>query len=222
MRCLIVSAFVLTLLPGTALAKVTLSSQTTVLIDPHEPGPIQLAAKDLASDLRKVFGTPVQVVNQRSEAGPVIIVVAFDYNLPARVARPSGWERFRIQAVKKPWPGAPSRQAMVLTGSDVRGTIYAIYQFSQQFLGVDPLYWWTDHPPAYRATVDVPSGFSETQAPAFRYRGFFINDEDLLTEWRSGIPDGADISLETWNRIFEAILRLKGNMVLPGTWIFPY
>jgi hypothetical protein len=222
MRCLIISAFVLTLLPGAALAKVTLSSQTTVLIDPHEPGPIQLAAKDLASDLRTVFVTPVQVVNQRSEAGRVTIVVAFDYNLPAMVARPSGWERFRIQAVNRPWPGAPSRQAVVLTGSDVRGTIYAIYQFSQQFLGVDPLYWWTDHPPAHRATVDVPSGFSETQAPAFRYRGFFINDEDLLTGWRSGIPDGADISLETWNRIFEAILRLKGNMVLPGTWIFPY
>ncbi|MGH9447090.1 MAG: glycosyl hydrolase 115 family protein, partial [Terriglobia bacterium] len=212
----------MSLVSTAALAKITLNSRSTVLIDAREPGPIQLATKDLASDLQKVFGHPVRIVNQPSEAGPVTICVAFNYNLPKTVAKPSGWERLRIQSVRNPWPGSPAREAIVLTGSDALGTIYAIYQFSRQFLGVDPLYWWTDHPPARRAKVDVPDGFSESQAPVFHYRGFFINDEDLLTGWRSGIPDDADISLKTWNRIFEAILRLKGNMVIPGTWIFPY
>ncbi|MGH9583860.1 MAG: glycosyl hydrolase 115 family protein, partial [Bryobacteraceae bacterium] len=58
--------------------------------------------------------------------------------------------------------------------------------------------------------------------PVFKYRGFFINDEDLLTGWapaRKGAQTG--ISLAVWNKIYETILRLKGNMVTPGTWIFP-
>ncbi len=221
-RRLLVSACIAEIFCGIALAQITLNSQTTVFIDPREPVPIQRAAKDLASDFERVFGHPIRMVHQSSETSSATIAVAYDYNLPKAVTRPTGWERLRIQSVANPWPGSPARQAVILTGSDVRGTIYAIYQFSQQFLGVDPLYWWTDHPPQSKSEVNVPADFVETQAPAFRYRGFFINDEDLLTGWRPGIPDGADISLKTWNRIFEAILRLKGNMVIPGTWIFPY
>jgi hypothetical protein len=57
--------------------------------------------------------------------------------------------------------------------------------------------------------------------PVFKYRGFFINDEDLLTGWAPGGKSGTGISLEIWNKIYETILRLKGNMVAPGTWIFP-
>lgn len=221
-RCLLISAWIAEMFCGIALAQITLNFQTTVFIDPREPAPIQAAARDLESDLEKAFGHPIRMVHQSSETSSVTIGVAYDYNLPKTVTKPAGWERLRIQLVTNPWPGSPARQAVVLAGSDVRGTIYAIYQFSQQFLDVDPLYWWTDHPPQRRSEVKVPADFVETQAPAFRYRGFFINDEDLLTGWRSGIPDGADISLKTWNRIFEAILRLKGNMVIPGTWIFPY
>ncbi|MGH9395511.1 MAG: glycosyl hydrolase 115 family protein [Terriglobia bacterium] len=221
-RRLLMCVFILDVFCGAAFAKITVTSRTVIFIDPREPAPIQMATKDLASDLQKVFGHPARIVHQLSATSPVTIWIAFDYSLPKVVARPSGWERFRIQAVYRPRAGSPARQAIVLTGSDVRGTIYAVYQFSQQFLGIDPLYWWTDHPPERQSQVFVPDGYAETQAPAFRYRGFFINDEDLLTGWRSGIPDGADISLKTWNRIFEAILRLKANMVIPGTWIFPY
>ncbi|MDE3179411.1 MAG: glycosyl hydrolase 115 family protein, partial [Acidobacteriota bacterium] len=221
-RRLLICAAAFVLCGGAAFARVTVNSKTSIFIDAREPGPIQLAAKDLASDLQKVFGHPVRIVHEPSAASPVTLWIAFNHDLPKSVTRPAGWEQFRIQAVVNPWPGSPVRQGIVLTGSGVRGTIYAIYQFSQQFLGVDPLYWWTDHPPARRQAVAVPDGYSETQGPVFRHRGFFINDEDLLTGWRSGIPDGADISLKTWNRIFEAILRLKGDMVIPGTWIFPY
>lgn len=223
-RALLIVAitFILSTFPCTVFGKITVNSRTTVLIDPREPEPIRLAAKDLGSDLEKVFGSPARIVREPSEAGRVTICIAFNYNLPGTVAKPKGWERLQIQAVRDAWPGSPARQAIILTGSDVRGTIYAIYQFSQQFLGVDPLYWWTDHPPARRSRISVPDRRSESEAPGFRYRGFFINDEDLLTGWRSGIPDGADIRLETWNRIFDAILRLKGNMVIPGTWVFPY
>jgi hypothetical protein len=105
------------------------------------------------------------------------------------------------------------------TGVD---TIYAIYQFSQEFLGVDPLYWWTDHEPRHRRRIELAENIRITSEPRFRYRGWFLNDEDLLTGWHPGTRDGTGISLEVWDHIFEALLWLKGNMVVPGTWIFPY
>jgi hypothetical protein len=138
---------------------------------------------------------------------------ALNYNLPAGEERPEGAERLRIHA---------RRNEVLLTGSDVRGAIYAVYEFSQRFLGVDPFWWWTDHQPARRTAVRVPASFSLTQGPVIRYRGWFINDEDLLTGWKPGIADRTGIALEVWDKLFEALLRLKGNMVVPGTFIFPY
>ena len=204
-------------------AQVAISSTTTLLIDRDEPGPIQKAAIDLASDMEKVFGAPVQVVHRPADAKATTIWIGFKGQLPKGVERPSGWEVLSLQLVRDPSPPSPIRHAIVLTGSDVRGTIYAVYQFSQEFLGVDPLYWWTDHPPARRTQVTLPHDFKETQGPpTFRYRGWFTNDEDLLTGWAPGIADQTGISLATWDRVFEAILRLKGNMVCPGTFNFPY
>jgi Glycosyl hydrolase family 115 len=51
---------------------------------------------------------------------------------------------------------------------------------------------------------------------------FFPNDEDLLTGWiLAEKGEQAGISLKTWDNVYETILRLKGNMVVPGTWTFP-
>ncbi len=210
-----IAAAALLLLASPASARLAIDANTAIVIDPAEPGPIQKAARDLAADCRAVFGRPVRVVPNTSAASSPLIWIAFQHDLPNAVKRPSGWEQLHIQALQ-------DRRAVVLTGSDMRGTIYAIYQFSQQFLGVDPLYWWTDHAPQRRSRIEIPDNFSETAGPRVRYRGWFINDEDLLTGWKPGFRDGTGISLSTWDRIFEALLRLKGNMIVPGTWIFPY
>lgn len=204
---------ILCLLCPAAYARVTVTAATTILIDNAEPGPLQKAAADLAGDFQRVFGQRGRIVHSPSQAGASVIWIALDKPLPPGVTRPSGWETLRIQALSN---------GVALTGSDTRGAIYAVYQFSQQFLGVDPLYWWTDHAPARRTEAFVDDRFSLTQGPAWHFRGWFLNDEDLFTGWKPGIADGTGISLELWDHIFEAILRLKGDMVVPGTWIFPY
>jgi Ni/Co efflux regulator RcnB len=118
----------------------------------------------------------------------------------------------------------PTRQRVIcLTGADMRGTIYAIYEFSESILGVDPMYLWTDKQPAKRVSIALPADFAKTYpSPVFKYRGFFPNDEDLLTGWVVP-PKGEQcgIALSVWDQIYETILRLKGNMVVPGTWTFP-
>jgi hypothetical protein len=210
------------LLPGAAWGRVVVNASTTLMIDSREPEPLQKAAADLAADFERVFGQRAKVIHNPSESGASVIWIALEKNVPRQVSRPSAWENLRIQALENPGSGSPARNAVVLTGSDVRGAIYSIYQFSQQFLGVDPLYWWTDHAPLRRSEVDLPDNFSLTAGPAFHFRGWFLNDEDLFTGWKPGTTEGTGISLTLWDHIFEAILRLKGDMVVPGTWIFPY
>jgi hypothetical protein len=200
------------LLAAPLAAQVTLDANLTLAIDPREPGPIQKAARDLGSDLRKVFGKEVRTAAQPSSSG-ASIVIAFRYNLPAGVARPTTPETLLIQA---------KGRSLVLTGSDVRGTIYAIYEFSRSRLGVDPFWYWTDHDPPRRASLKLAANLREQDGPpVFRYRGWFNNDEDLLTGWKPGDAEGSCISLEAWDHVFEALLRTRGNMITPGTFIFP-
>ncbi|HKO12402.1 MAG TPA: glycosyl hydrolase 115 family protein [Acidobacteriaceae bacterium] len=192
-----------------------LRAPITLVLAPGEPQPVREAANDLASDMQKVFGTKPTIAGQPAASGTAIEIGAAGHLPEAmRPADVSAPESFSI-AVKD--------HTVVLAGADMRGTIYAIYQFSQDYLGVDPLYYWTDHEPARRASIPLPAGLAKAfPPPVFRYRGFFINDEDLLTGWAPGEKkDHTGISLAAWNKVYETILRLKGNMIVPGTWIFP-
>jgi hypothetical protein len=188
---------------------VVITANTPVIVDPREPLALRKAAADLASDLEKVFGRKPEL---RAE-GSAGIVIALERNLPTGIQRPKGREVLEIRGLKN---------AVLLTGSDMRGAIYAVYQFSQSFLGVDPMYFWTDHAPARRSSVPIADGLRITDGPpSIRYRGWFINDEDLLTGWKPGNAQGTGIALEVWDKLFESVLRLKGNMIVPGTFLFP-
>ena len=198
---------------------IVLDSSLTIFESPDDPAPIHKAVEDLAGDFQSVLRTRPKIVNSMEDAGPVTIRVAEQAQLPASM-RPglTAFESFSISAQT-----AKKARAVVLTGADMRGTIYAIYEFSQEFLGIDPLYYWTDQQPRRRSSIAIPASLRKSfPAPVFKYRGFFINDEDLLTGWAPGeAKDKTGISLDVWNKIYETILRLKGNMVAPGTWIFP-
>jgi hypothetical protein len=189
-----------------------------------EPRPVHRATEDLRSDFAKVFGRAPRVVTRLEDAGPKAILIGQNANLPAGVscATASGTEAFAFSVVNAGSGAAPQR-VVCLTGADMRGIIYAIYEFSQRVLGVDPMYLWTDREPTKRASILLPGDFARTYpSPVFRYRGFFPNDEDLLTGWiPAGKGEQTGISLKVWDQVFETILRLKGNMVVPGTWIFP-
>ncbi len=203
---------------------IIIDSTVTLLLAPDEPQPLEAAAEDLQSDFAKVLGSKPQIVRSADAAGPVTIWIGEISMLPEGL-RPVGLsksESFSISAARGQLKSRAHR-IVSLAGADLRGTIYAIYQFSEEYLAVDPLYYWTDHEPPRRARIELPASLNrQFPAPVFKYRGFFINDEDLLTGWAPGeTKDHTGISLQVWNKIFETILRLKGNMVAPGTWIFP-
>ncbi len=200
---------------------IKVDGQTTILVETTQPEPVKRAAQDLASDMRKVFGVTPRIVTRVQDAGPVSIVLAGEASGAAADFDGSP-ESFSITAGTTAEHDGQQAKVIRLAGSDMRGTLYAIYQFSQDFLGVDPMYYWTDHQPTRKSFIPVPLSLDKQFAPpVFRYRGFFINDEDLLTGWAPGeAKDHTGISLDVWNKICETILRLKGNMVVAGSWPF--
>jgi hypothetical protein len=199
---------------------IAFNTSVTIVESAQEPGPVRRATEDLRNDFAKVFGQQPKLVTSLGEAGPVTILIGQNQNVPAEAgcAAASGTEAFAFSL-----GSAAQKRVVCLTGTDMRGTIFAIYEFSQDVLGVDPMYLWTDKQPAKHASITLPSDFARTYpSPVFKYRGFFTNDEDLLSGWI--VPakgDQTGISLKAWDMVFETTLRLKGNMVVPGTWIFP-
>jgi Ni/Co efflux regulator RcnB len=203
---------------------ILITSAVSIVESAQEPGPVHRATQDLVADFTKVLGKAPKSVDSLDAGGPVVLVIAQSQNVPAGVgcATTSDRESFALSTAETGM-GPTRRRVICLAGADMRGTIYAIYEFSQKVLGVDPMYLWTDKQPAKRAAITLPADFAHTYpSPVFKYRGFFPNDEDLLTGWvtpKKG--DQTGIALSTWDMVFETILRLKGNMVVPGTWIFP-
>ena len=205
--------------------EIRLEGSVSVFVDPKEPLPVQKAANDLKSDLFKVFGREPVSVTQMQTFGKVVLAIGQARDLPAELRCASSTERESFAFSLRPFAQAngEASQVLCLSGADMRGAIYAIYEFSRAYLGVDPLYLWTDKKPSRRVSIEIPATFAKTyRGPAFRYRGFFINDEDLLTGWApSKKGEQSGIAGAVWDNIYETILRLKGDMVVPGTWIFP-
>ncbi len=201
--------------------RMLLNSRTIIYHSSDEPLPIQKAVQDLASDMQIVFGKEVEVTSDLADCSSNCIIISSKESLPFKLEIPERQEVFVHKVLDN--PSERIKKALVLSGSDIRGVIYSIYDFSERYLGVDPLYWWTDHEPARLPFIRLPRNLDyKSSQPTIRYRGLFINDEDLLTGWKPGTWNINGIDLEVWDRLYEALLRLKGNMIVPGTFIFPY
>jgi hypothetical protein len=107
-------------------------------------------------------------------------------------------------------------KALVIAGSDQRGTIFGIYELSSQ-IGVSPWYYWADVPVVKQDNLYAKPGSYTDGEPAVRYRGIFLNDEaPALSGW-SKVTFGGFNHL-FYEKVFELILRLKGNFLWPAMW----
>jgi hypothetical protein len=202
----------------------TIDSSVTIVESVQESAPVRRATQDLLNDFTKVFGKAPEMAGELKDAGPVVLLIAERSKIPPGVQCATATETEAFAFSTTTMPGqAKARRVVCLTGADMRGTIFAIYEFSQTYLGIDPMYLWTDKQPERRTSITLPPDFARTfPKPVFRYRGFFPNDEDLLTGWAPPAKgEQTGISLKVWDNVYETTLRLKGNMVVPGTWIFP-
>jgi hypothetical protein len=124
------------------------------------------------------------------------------------------WESAVTTVVDRPMPGVS--RALVIAGSDKRGTIFGVYDLSEQ-IGVSPWYWWADVRVPHRAALYVEPGAHILEEPAVKYRGIFLNDEaPALSGWVNEKYGGFNSKFYT--HVFELLLRLKANFLWPAMW----
>lgn len=124
------------------------------------------------------------------------------------------WEGYLVQTVANPFKGI--QNALVIAGSDRRGTAYGIAEVSQQ-IGVSPWYWWADVPVKKKSAIFINKGVYKTDAPLVQYRGIFINDEaPALSGWTREKFGG--FTHLFYEKVFELMIRLKANYIWPAMW----
>jgi hypothetical protein len=206
---------------GSDAAAMVITAGTPWVVADGQPEAMQRALQDVGRDWYKVFGRRPVIVRDvpASYKGPVICMGSVRA-WPEKLAKEDfeGPESFLL-CVRRDDAG---RHVLVAAGADMRGSIYAAYALSEEILGVDPWYYWVDKEPAARRSIEIPAGFEKRfGSPTFTYRGWFINDEDLLAKFAPDPLRENVFSLDIYERIYETILRLRGNMVAPATFPFP-
>ncbi len=211
--------------PGSGSFELVGKGTASILADTNDwPGVVR-AAHDLQADVQRVTGRTPTLVNDAKAAGKNVVIIGtigksplIDELILKKKIEPSEitgkWESYFLQVVPKPLPGVEN--ALVICGSDKRGTIYGIYDLSEQ-IGVSPWYFFEDTPVRHADALYVKSGKYVQGPPAVKYRGIFINDEAPdLTGWvqqRFG-----NYNHTFYTNVFELLLRLKANYLWPAMW----
>jgi hypothetical protein len=190
----------------------------SIYVDENDFWGVARAAGDLQADVQRVTGfVPVIIHDGKDMATPTVIIgtlgksrlldqLVKDGKLDAtKIA--GKWESFLVQA---------DGNSLVVAGSDKRGTIYGIYDLSEQ-IGVSPWRWWTDVPVRHREGLFAAPGVVVQGQPAIKYRGIFLNDEAPdLTGWAREKFGGYNHAFYT--NVFELLLRLRANYLWPAMW----
>lgn len=124
------------------------------------------------------------------------------------------WEAYQIQIVRNPFKGID--RALVIAGSDKRGTAYGVFEMSKE-IGVSPWYWWADVPAKKKKEIFVDKNIFLRDHPLVKYRGIFINDEaPAFSGWTKEKFGG--VNHMVYEKVFELLLRLKANYLWPAMW----
>lgn len=180
----------------------------------HEWQGVKWAVENLSEDFAKVTGRRAPITGR--PAGATIIIGTIgregfieDYLSPEDLSSLQGTrEKYILKA--------SGDGKVIIAGSDKRGTTYGIYALSAA-IGVSPWYWWADVPSVHRDRIYILNGSYTEGEPKVYYRGIFLNDEaPALTGWVNENTDGYKSGF--YRRVFELLLRLKGNFLWPAMW----
>lgn len=195
-----------------------------ILLDSKDQKGINLAVENMREDCNRVFGLKPHLMTDVSEGNCIIVGSLNSVYVQQLIKKNkldkkellSKNEKYIITTVEQPFEGV--EKALVIAGSDRRGTIYGIYELSKQ-LGVSPWYWWMDVPVVKRTEAYVLPGLYTDGEPAVKYRGIFLNDEaPCLTSWVKQYYGTNFGDHRFYAQVCELILRLKGNFLWPAMW----
>ncbi|MCW3091440.1 MAG: hypothetical protein JWP81_2509 [Ferruginibacter sp.] len=191
-------------------------STATIAVDPNDFTLVKKAAAMLQDDIEVVTGKkiPIQFALKPTTKNNIFIGSSSNSSFIKALAangkislNTNQWEAFQVQSIDG---------NLIIAGSDRRGTAYGVLEVSKQ-IGVSPWYWWADVPVKKQAALYVNTSTVITDAPKVKYRGIFINDEaPALSSWSKEKFGG--FNHKFYEKVFELILRLKGNYLWPAMW----
>jgi len=187
----------------------------TIGLAEGEHSSVKIAAANLAADFEAVTGTKSLTSNPSSLTSILIGTVGVNKQIDLWVKQgvlrelKGKTEKYIIKTIGS---------QLVIAGSDKRGTVYGIYELSRQ-IGVSPWYYWADVPVDKHTSLYIKDGEYTDGEPAVRYRGLFLNDEaPCLTTWVKNTFGTEYGGHKFYEKVFELILRLKGNYLWPAMW----
>lgn len=199
-----------------------------ILLDSKDSETVLLATGLFSDDVERVTGQkPAVKFSTNSISGICVIVGSIGESSTIKklikkkiinISEIEGkWEACLIQVVENPMKGV--NKALVVAGSDRRGTAFGLMELSKQ-IGVSPWYYFADVPPAKRKEIVIESGRFIQKQPSVKYRGIFINDEMWgIRPWAMNTlapGEGKGLGPTTYAKIFELLLRLKANTLWPA------
>lgn len=187
----------------------------------EESSAVKRAAEDLSSDLEKICGC--RCILMEEDPGEVcriyIGTMGYSRMIDSQIrAGKLNIDKLIDETGKPRWEGYVLQEIegnLYIAGTDRRGTIYGIYEFSCT-QGVSPWYYFADVPVKKKAQIEIPEGYFCTDYPSVQYRGIFLNDEEELNAWARKHTKDDTIGPEAYAHIFELLLRLKGNYIWPA------
>lgn len=191
---------------------------------------VRIAASALRDDVNRVTGIVPELSTNAPSANEVILIGTIGSS-PLIDSLVSGgkidisaiqgkWEAYKAAIVENPLPGVS--RALVIAGSDRRGTAFGVFALSES-MGVSPWYWWGDVPVPHKSAVYIAGSHTQS-SPGVKYRGIFLNDEDWgLQPWAAKTfeTEVGNIGPKTYATIYELLLRLHANVIWPAMHEFP-
>ena len=197
-------------------------NQVNIYMDANDCKGVSYAAHALVKDIQKVSGSQACITSvAKSETGkkPTILVGTIGHSAAIdQLIKQRRIDSKQLKGKREKFIITVVDGQLVIAGSDRRGTIYGIYELSQQ-MGVSPWYDWADVPVEHHDSIFVNKGTYTDGEPAVRYRGIFLNDEaPCLTSWVKNTYGTDYGDHRFYQRVFELVLRLRGNMMWPAMW----
>ncbi len=198
---------------------------STIYFDTSDYALIEITARLFSEDIERVTGYKPELISSKSMLTDYVVIIGTieknkliqelvkSKKLDVKSLK-NQWERFSIKTIDNPFPGV--KQALVIAGSDRRGTSYGVFSISEA-IGVSPWYWWADVPVKKNTILNIKPINFISESPLVKYRGIFINNEaPCFTGWTREKFGGVNSKMYT--HMFELLLRLRANYLWPAMW----
>lgn len=192
----------------------------SLYVGQNEMKGVGIALNNLAEDINKVCGAKA-VFTDAAKANVVVGTLGHSAIID-KFIKEGKIDARQLRGKRETYIITVVGNQLVIAGSDRRGAIYGIYEVSSQ-IGVSPWYFWADVPVEHHDNIYINKGTYSDGTPSVSYRGLFLNDEaPCLTSWVKNTYGTNYGDHRFYSRVFELILRLKGNMLWPAMWSWAF